>query len=68
MTIALSEEEMRALIEKIAQTDSYRERVRAFSELFRKRDEAGISVNVIEALLGSLEKTHKKQQKAQMIS
>lgn len=56
-------EEVRALIEKVAQTDSYRERVRAFGELFRKRDEAGISVKVVEALLGSLEKRHKTAHK-----
>jgi len=61
-------EEVRALIEKIAQTDSYRERVRAFSELFRKRDEAGISVKVVEALLVSLEKSHKKAHTAQIVS
>jgi UDP:flavonoid glycosyltransferase YjiC (YdhE family) len=49
-------EEVRALIERVAQTESYRERVRTFGELFRKHDEAGISVKVIEALLGSLKK------------
>jgi UDP:flavonoid glycosyltransferase YjiC (YdhE family) len=49
-------EEVRALIERVAQTESYRERVRTFGELFRKHDEAGISVKVVEALLGSLKK------------
>ena len=48
--------EVRALIERVDHTDSYRERVRAFGELFRKHDEAGISVKVVEALLGSLKK------------
>jgi UDP:flavonoid glycosyltransferase YjiC (YdhE family) len=61
-------DEVRALIERVAETDSYRERVRAFGEIFRKHDEAGISVKVVEALLGSLEKSHKKAPKAQMIS
>ena len=48
--------EVRALIERVDHTDSYRERVRAFGELFRKHDEAGVSVKVVEALLGSLKK------------
>ena len=48
--------EVRALIERVDHTDSYRERVRAFGGLFRKHDEAGISVKVVEALLGSLKK------------
>jgi UDP:flavonoid glycosyltransferase YjiC (YdhE family) len=48
--------EVRALIERVDHTDSYRECVRAFGELFRKHDAAGISVKVVEALLGSLKK------------
>ena len=48
--------EARALIARVDQRDSYRERVRAFAELFRKHQEAGISVKVVEALLGSLKK------------
>jgi len=57
-------EEVRALIEKVVHTPSYRERVRAFGEVFRQREEAAISVKVVEVLLASIEKTHKKAQKA----
>lgn len=53
-------EEVRGLIEKVAQTCAYRERVREFGEMFRQRDKAAISVKVVEALLASLEKSHKK--------
>ena len=49
-------EEVRVLIERVAQIDSFRERVRAFGELFRQREESAISVKVVEALLANLAK------------
>jgi len=58
-------EEVRALIPKVAQTPSYRERVLAFGEIFRKYDQNGVSVKVIEALLATIEKSQKKALTAQ---
>ena len=47
--------EVRALIERVMQTD-FRERVLAFQQLLQKLDTAEMDVNIVEALLASVEK------------
>ena len=47
-------DQARAMIQKVAETDLYRERANHFRDIIRQYDEAQVSVMVVEALLQRL--------------
>ena len=50
-------EEVRALIQKVAETNLYRERAKHFRDIIKQYEEAQVSVNVVEALLRLVART-----------
>ena len=61
-------EQARSLIQKVAETDLYRERANHFREIFMQYEERQVSVTVVEAFLRLLSATHARSASADTTS